>query len=84
MKITTQGEPSAWSLVEKMPEGTDLGSLCAPVTKKVPPGVIRRAALGPGWHLLLSLMVELAGALGWYPHSQGLLTVIAVYILLLF
>ena len=83
MKNTTQPEPSAWSLAD-VSEGTDLGSLCAPVTKKVPPGVIRRAALGPGWHLLLSLMVELAGALGWYPHSQGLLTVIAVYILLLF
>ena len=48
MKITTQGEPSAWSLAEKMPEGTDLGSLCAPVTKRAPPGVMEKAALVPG------------------------------------
>ena len=49
--------------------------LSALVTKKAPPAVIKRAALGPpGWYLLLSLAVESAGALGWYPHSQGLLT----------
>ena len=48
MRNTTQGEPSAWSLAEKMPEGTDLGSLCAPVTKRAPPGVMEKAALVPG------------------------------------
>ena len=36
MENTTQAEPSAWSLAEEVPEGTDLGSLHAPVTKKVP------------------------------------------------
>ena len=52
----------------------DLGSLCAPVTKKAPSGVTERAALVPGWYLLPSLTVESAGALGCYPHTQGLLT----------
>jgi len=73
MKNTTQAEPSAWSL-EDVSQGADLGSLCVLVTKKAPPGAIKRAALGPGWYLLLSLAEESAGALGWYPHSQGLLT----------
>ena len=50
MKNTTQVEPS-WSLAEEVPEGTDLGSLRAPVTKKAPPGVMERAALVPGWCL---------------------------------
>ena len=36
MKNTTQAKPSALSLAEEVPEGTDLGSLHAPVTKKVP------------------------------------------------
>ena len=51
MKNAAQAEPSAWSLAEEAPEGTDLGSLRAPVTKKAPPGVMERAALVPGWCL---------------------------------
>ena len=47
MKNTTQPEPSAWSLAD-VSEGTDLGSLCAPVTKRAPPGVMEKAALVPG------------------------------------
>ena len=74
MKNTTQVEPSAWSLAEEVPEGTDLGSLRAPVTKKAPPGVMERAALVPGWCLQPRLVVGLTGDLGWYPQSQGLLT----------
>ena len=35
MKDTTQVEPSAWSLAEEVPEGTDLGSLPAPVTRRL-------------------------------------------------
>ena len=34
MKDTTQVEPSAWSLAEEVPEGTDLGSLLAPSIEK--------------------------------------------------
>ena len=40
MKNKAQVEPSAWSLAEEAPEVTDLGSLCAPATKKAPPGVM--------------------------------------------
>ena len=74
MKNTTQVEPSAWSLAEEVPEGTDLGSVHALETKKAPPGVMVRAALVPGWCLQPSLAVEFTGELGWYPHSQRLLT----------
>ena len=74
MKNTTQAEPFAWSLAEEVLEGTDLGSLRAPVTRKAPPAVMERAALVSGWCLQRSLVVELTGELGWYPHSQGLLT----------
>ena len=74
VKNTTQVEPSAWSLTKEEPECTDLGSLCALVTKKAPPGVMKRAALVPGWCLQASLAVESTGELGWYPHSQRLLT----------
>ena len=70
MKNTTQVEPSAWSLAEEVPEGTDLGSLCALVTKRAPPGVMVRAALVPGWCLQPSLAVEFTRELGWYPHSH--------------
>ena len=74
VKNTTQVEPSAWSLTKEEPECTDLGSLCALVTKKAPPGVMKRAVLVPRWCLQPTLAVELTGALGWYPLSQGLLT----------
>ena len=70
MKNTTQVEPSAWSLAEEVPEGTDLGSLRAPVTKRAPPGVMERAALVPGWCLQPSLALESTKELGWYPHSH--------------
>ena len=74
MKNATQAEPSAWSLAEEVHEGTDLGSLHTLVTKKAPSGVMKRAALVPGWCLQASLAVESTGELGWYPHSQRLLT----------
>ena len=74
MKNTTQVEPSAWSLAEEVHEGTDLGSLHILVTKKAPSGVMKRAALVPGWCLQASLAVESTGELGWYPLSQRLLT----------
>ena len=74
MKNATQAEPSAWSLAEEVHEGTDLGSLHTLVTKKAPSDVMKRAALAPGWCLQPRLVVESTGELGWYPHSQGLLT----------
>ena len=58
MKHTNQVEPSAWSLAEEVPEGTDLGSVRAPVTKKAPPGVMERAALVSRWCVRPSLAVE--------------------------
>ena len=79
MKNTTQVEPSAWSLAEEVPEGTDLGSVHALKTKKAPPGVMERAALVPGWCLQPSLVVGFTGELGWYPHCKAAhLTVICV------
>ena len=57
-----------------VPEGTDLGSLCGPVTKKAPPGVMERADLVHRWCLQPSLAVEFTGEFGWDLHSQGLLT----------
>ena len=74
MKNATQAEPSARSLAKEEPECTDLGSVRALVTKKAPPGVMKRAALVPGWCLQASLAVESTGELGWYPLSQRLLT----------
>ena len=73
MENTTQAEPSAWSLAEEVLEGIDLGSLHALVTRKAPPGVKERAA---GSHMVSAAESsgELTGELGWYPHSQGLLT----------
>ena len=74
MKNAAQAEPSAWSLAEEVHEGTDVVSLYALLTKKAPSGVMKRAALVPGWCLQPSLAVESTGELGWYPHRQGLPT----------
>ena len=66
-----QVEPSAWSLAEEAPEGTDLGSLCARATKKAPPGVMGRAALVPGQRLQPSLAAESTGEPRWYSPVKG-------------
>ena len=71
MKNMAQVELSAWSLAEEAPEGTDLGSLCAPATKKALPGVMGRAALVPGQHLQPSLAAELTGEPRWYSPVKG-------------
>ena len=47
MKNKAHVEPSAWSLAEEVPDGTHLGSLHAPATKKAPPSVMGRAVLVP-------------------------------------
>ena len=72
MKNTTQTEPSAWSLAQQVPEGIDLGSPRALVTKKAPPCVMERAAQVPGWCLQPRVAVESTGEPGWYPQSQRL------------
>ena len=71
MKNMAQVEPSAWSLAEEAPEGTDLGSLCARATKKAPPGVMGRAALVPGQRLQPSLAAESTGEPRWYSPVKG-------------
>ena len=65
MKNKAQVEPSAWSLAEEAPDGTDLGSLHAPVTKKPPPGVMGRVALVPSRRLQPSLVAESTGEPRW-------------------
>ena len=64
MKNAAQAEPSAWSLAEEAPEGTDLGSLrSSGVTGQLPSGCVCSRAWG--WRARSSRRC---------PRSQGSLT----------
>ena len=63
MKNTTQAKPSAWSLAEEVPEGADLGSLHAPVTKKVPSWCDGKSSSG-SWMVSAA---KTSGGVDWRP-----------------